>query len=219
MKDSRTGVSGAKRSLVVEGSGSGACILCVLEGGLGGPPSRDWGHRAGLGPGSAASPPKAMVSSLYQGGGPPQHCADGTSLPCEGLSRVQRCVSEELCPQPRRWARLDPHLLPGWVPACGAALSLREGPAFCPRTKSAVSFFPCFRLFHHRHRCSGTDHWDRRVVGQVGADAPVCPAGAPLPALGTMTLSASSLPIGNTRALSRLIIYQIGSENSCFPWM
>ena len=34
-----------------------------------------------------------------------------------------------------------------------------------------------------------------------------------------MTLSASSLPIGNTRALSRLIIYQIGSENSCFPWM
>lgn len=72
--------------------------------------------------------------------------------------------------------------------------------------------------------CSGAHHppWRQLAGPRLVQTQPVSkslgPSSNPLPALGTMTLSASSLPIGNTRALSRLIIYQTGSENSCFPW-
>ena len=76
-----------------------------------------------------------------------------------------------------------------------------------------------------RGPCSVAHHppWRHLAGPQLVQTQPVSkslgPSSNPLPALGITTLSASSPPIGNTRALSRLIIYQIGSENSCFPWM
>ena len=131
MKDSRTRVSGGGRS------GS-------QERGLGGPPSRDWGHRAGLGLALPLHCPRLWFPHCI-GVEAPQRRAHGTSLPCDGLGRPSA-----VCPRSRAhspgggqgWTPtfFSARSLPTWA-AHGAAPSLRAWLAFCLKTKCAVSLF------------------------------------------------------------------------------
>ena len=121
-----------------------------------------------LGPGSAASPPKAPMSSLYGGvRTPPAQCRR-TSFPYKGLSRGPsrvRVRGLHLSGGPGSYAhstrgglllaRPQPSSWPGPPPAA-AVLSLREGLAAQLGNKiTRVSLFTHVLLVHHRRCCLG----------------------------------------------------------------
>lgn len=107
---------------------------------------------------------RSRGSLTVSGWGPPQCRAHGTSSPCDGLSRPRAVCLRSRAHSPGGGRGWTPTSFPARSPPTGAAPRLRVGLAFCLRTKSTVSLFTRFRLFHHWHCCFGTDMWLERWV-------------------------------------------------------
>ena len=145
---------------MVEGQGHRNVVLAALQAETG-VTGQDWGWLCHF---TARSYGFLTVS----GWRPPQSRAHGTSLPCDGLSRPSAVCPRSRAHSPGGGQGWTPTFflarsLPTWA-AHGAAPCLRAWLAFCLKTKSAVSLFTSFRLFHHRHCCFGTDTWLERCV-------------------------------------------------------